>query len=69
MTSTRNFVIGMFKANRQELTKIILVATLGALFAVVIPYIYGRVFDLAIIPESSGNLLLSLIGLWLILSL
>ncbi|MDP3987175.1 MAG: ABC transporter ATP-binding protein [Nanoarchaeota archaeon] len=69
MTSTRDFVIGMFKANRQELTKIILVATLGALFAVVIPYIYGKVFDFAIIPESSGNLLLSLIGLWLILSL
>ena len=59
----------MFKANRRGLTKIIMVATIGAALAVVIPYIYGRLFDLAIITQTATNILLSLIALWLVLSL
>ncbi len=33
------------------------------------PYIYGRLFDLAIIPNTTTALLLSLIGLWAVLGL
>ncbi len=69
MKQTIRFVLDMFKNNRKQLTAIILVATIGALFTVVTPYIYGRLFDLAIIPDTGINILLSLIGLWLLLSL
>lgn len=59
----------MFKQNRGRLTVIIAVATFGALLAVIIPYVYGRLFDLAIVPDSTTNILLSLVVLWLVLSL
>jgi len=69
MNNTKKFFLDMFKANRRELTKIIMVATIGAALAVAIPYIYGRLFDLAIITQTATNILLSLIALWLVLSL
>ena len=69
MNNTKKFFLDMFKANRRGLTKIIMVATIGAALAVVIPYIYGRLFDLAIIAQTATNILLSLIALWLVLSL
>lgn len=69
MNNTKKFFLDMFKANRRGLTKIIIVATIGAALAVVIPYIYGRLFDLAIITQTATNILLSLIALWLVLSL
>lgn len=69
MNQTTKFILDMFKSSKKELIKIILVATFGAGLAVIIPYIYGRLFDLAIIPDTASNILLSLIGLWLILSL
>lgn len=69
MNNTKKFFLDIFKANRRGLTKIIMVATIGAALAVVIPYIYGRLFDLAIITQTATNILLSLIALWLILSL
>lgn len=69
MNNTKKFFLDIFKANRRGLTKIIMVATIGAALAVVIPYIYGRLFDLAIITQTATNILLSLIALWLVLSL
>ena len=69
MNQTTKFILNMFKSSKKELIKIISVATFGAGLAVIIPYIYGRLFDLAIIPDTASNILLSLIGLWLILSL
>jgi len=69
MSQERKFVLKMLRSGKKDLKKIILVATFGALLAVIIPYIYGKVFDLATVPGSSGNLLLGLIGLWLIMSL
>ena len=69
MNNTKKFFLDMFKGNRRELTKIIMVATIGAALAVVIPYIYGRLFDLAITTQTATNILLSLIVLWLVLSL
>ncbi|MFH1889860.1 MAG: ABC transporter ATP-binding protein, partial [Nanoarchaeota archaeon] len=69
MSETTKFILKMLKSSKKELRMIILVAVFGALFAVVVPYIYGRVFDLAVLPGSSSNLLLALIGLWLFLSL
>ncbi len=69
MNQTIDFVLDMFKKNRKQLTTIIAVATLGAILAVIIPYIYGRLFDLAIIPDTETNVLFSLVGVWLFLSL
>jgi len=45
------------------------IATIGSLLSVAIPYIYGRLFDLAIIPNTTLTLLFSLIFVWLIASL
>ena len=69
MKKTTRFVLNLFKGNKKQLIAIILVATFGALFTVVTPYIYGRLFDLAMVPETGINILFSLIGLWLFLSL
>jgi len=69
MNSSTKFVLDMFKRNKRQLNIIILVATIGAILTVITPYIYGKLFDLAIIPETVTNILFSLIVLWLILSL
>lgn len=69
MNRTTQFVLDMFKGNKKELKKIIIIATLGAGMTIIIPYVYGKIFDLAIIPATGTNILLSLIGLWLLLSL
>ena len=69
MNQTTKFILDMFKEDKKELTIIILIATFGAILAAVTPYIYGRLFDLAIVPESAVNILLGLIILWLLLSL
>lgn len=69
MGETRNFVFEMFKRNKKQLRIIIIVATIGALLAAIIPYVYGKLFDLAIIQSTGTNVLLSLIFLWLVISL
>ena len=69
MNSSTRFVFDLFKSNKKQLNIIILVATLGSLLAVIIPYVYGRLFDLATKPNSETTVLLSLMVLWLALSL
>lgn len=69
MKPEAEFVFDIFKKHRKQLSRIILVATLGALLTVVIPYVYGSLFDLALIPDTELNVLLALIGLWFVLSL
>ena len=69
MISTKKFVYDMFKAHKRELIIISIIASVGSLFAVIVPYIYGRLFDLALIPNTTINLLLSLIVIWAVLSL
>ena len=69
MKSSTKFILEIFKLNKKQLIKIILVATFGAILTVIIPYLYGKIFDLAVIPEIGINILLFLIGLWLLLSL
>lgn len=69
MNQATKFFWGMFEKSKKQLTKVILVATFGAVLAVIIPYVYGRLFDLAMIPGTTINILFSLIGLWFLLSL
>ncbi len=69
MSQETKFISDMFRKNKKPLIKIILVATLGAILTVAIPYVYGRLFDLAIISDTAVNVLFSLIVLWLLLSL
>lgn len=69
MATPFGFVLEMFGRNKKQLIKIISVAVVGAGLTIAVPYVYGRLFDLAIIPDTSTNVLLSLIGLWLLLSL
>ena len=64
MKPETKFVLDMFKKNKKGLRRIILVATLGAFLAVIIPYIYGRLFDLSLISDTTVNVILSLILIW-----
>jgi ABC-type multidrug transport system fused ATPase/permease subunit len=69
MNQTTKFITGMLKGNKKQLRKIIAIATFGAILAAITPYVYGRLFDLATVSETTLNVLLGLIGLWLLLSL
>ena len=69
MNQATKFVLDVIGKSKKQLIKVILVATFGAVLAVIIPYVYGRLFDLTIIPSTTINILFSLIGLWLLLSL
>ena len=69
MVTVKGFVKGYFKRHKKSIITIIIIASFGAILASVIPYLYGRLFDLAIIPTSPTNILLFLIGIWFILSL
>jgi ABC-type multidrug transport system fused ATPase/permease subunit len=69
MKPSIKFILDIFKKNRKQIVTIVLVATLGAVLTVAIPYVYGKLFDLASIPNTEITFLLSLIGIWLLLSL
>ncbi len=69
MNSVNRFILNILKENKKEIIIISVVATIGSFLSVIIPYIYGKLFDLAIIPNTSMTLLLSLIFVWLIASL
>jgi len=67
--SVKRFFLNMSKKHKKELTIIIAIATFGSVLTAFVPYIYGRLFDLALIPNTTITLLLSLIGVWAILGL
>jgi len=67
--SVKRYLLETYKENKKSLNKIIAIALFGALITSVIPYIYGRVFDLSLAQDTAVNLLFSLILLWFILSL
>ena len=67
--SVKSYLLKTYKENRKSLNKIMAIALFGALITSIIPYIYGRVFDLSLIQDTAVNLLFSLILLWFILSL
>jgi len=69
MNEVNRFYLNVFKKHRREILLIIFIAIIGALLTVITPYLYGRLFDIARIPDTTINLLLSLIGIWLILSI
>jgi len=69
MNKTNKFLYDIFKDHKKEILLIVSIAIVGSILAVIIPYIYGKLFDLALIKETLLTLLLSLIGMWLILSL
>ncbi|MEK7634752.1 MAG: ABC transporter ATP-binding protein [Patescibacteria group bacterium] len=54
--------------NRRKLYFGITAALISAGIAAVIPYIYGRLIDIAIAPNSQIKIILGLIFLWLVLS-
>lgn len=67
-TSVKAYLIETYKENKKFLNKIIAIALFGSVLASIIPYLYGRLFDLSLIPDSAANMLLSLIVLWFVLS-
>lgn len=69
MSSEKKFILDALKENKKKLIIITLIASAGSILAVAVPYIYGRLFDLALVSNTSINLLLSLIGIWAVLSL
>lgn len=69
MITVRDFVLEYFKKYKKEIINIILLASFGAILAVIIPYLYGKLFDKAIAQNTPLNILLSLIIVWFVLSL
>jgi len=69
MGVVKDFVLKIFNENRKDILTILIVATLGSLIATMVPYVYGRLFDMAIVPNSNINLIFFLILLWLSMSL
>lgn len=67
--SVKRFFLDLSKPHKKELITIIAIATFGSVLTVFVPYIYGKLFDLALIPNTTITLLLSLIGIWAILGL
>ncbi len=68
-SSVSRFFFNMSKGHKKELRKIIAIATFGSILTAIVPYLYGRLFDLALIPNTTITLLLSLIGIWAVLGL
>jgi ABC-type multidrug transport system fused ATPase/permease subunit len=69
MNEVNKFLYKILKEHKKGVSVIIIIAVIGAILTVIIPYIYGKLFDLAIVENSPLILLLSLIGIWLLLSL
>ena len=69
MNSSTRFVLDMIKRNRKQLYKIVTVATIGAILTAITPYVYGTLFGLSQAQNTAVNIILALIGLWLVLSL
>ena len=69
MKSTNQFIFNIFKNYKKEIWFITIVSLIGSLIASAIPYVYGKLFDSAVIPNSSITFMLSLIVIWFILSL
>jgi len=69
MSSINKFIIKKLKENKKEVITISLIATIGSVLSVATPYIYGKLFDLAIIPNTALTFLFSLIFIWLAASL
>ena len=65
----REFFIDIFRDNKREFITIIVIAIFGSLLTAFTPYLYGRIFDLALIPKTETFFLLSLIGIWAFLGL
>ncbi len=68
-SSVKRFFLDMSKTHKKEMTRIIAIATFGSVLTAFVPYIYGKLFDLSLIPNTTITLLLSLIGLWAVLGL
>jgi len=68
-SSVRRFLFDLLKEHKKEFILILAIATCGSILTVFVPYIYGRLFDLALIPNTTITLLLSLIGIWALLGL
>ena len=69
MSELNKFIFDIVGKNKTEIIRILIVATIGSLFASGVPFIYGKLFDLAVVPNSSLNFVLSLIGLWFFVSI
>jgi len=67
--SVKDYLIEIYRENKKPINKIIVIALFGAILASVIPYIYGKLFDLSIAEGTAINFLLGLIVLWFILSI
>ncbi|MEK6760849.1 MAG: ABC transporter ATP-binding protein [Nanoarchaeota archaeon] len=69
MSEVNKFIFDLVRKNREKFVLILAVALIGSLLTSFTPFVYGRLFDLAVVPNSSLNLVLSLIGLWFFISI
>lgn len=69
MSPINKFILRILKEHKREVIKISIIATVGSLLAIAVPFIYGKLFDLAVIPSTSFTILSSLVFIWLVASL
>ena len=69
MKSTNKFIIEIFKNYKKVIWFIVIVSLVGALLTAAIPYVYGKLFDSAVVPNTTITFLLSLIIIWFVLSI
>ncbi len=63
------FILGMLKNHKKELSLIITLSFFGSVIGTAVPFLYGKIFDLAIVPKTTLNFLFSLIIIWFAMSL
>jgi len=68
MISVMEFLKEILKPYKKEIILITVIAILASILSTLIPFIYGRLFDLAI-KDTPTNILFSLIFIWLFTSL
>jgi ABC-type multidrug transport system fused ATPase/permease subunit len=69
MKSTGKFIFNIFRGYKKEVLFITIASLIGSLITAAIPYVYGKLFDSAVIPNTTVTFLLSLIVIWFVLSI
>jgi ABC-type multidrug transport system fused ATPase/permease subunit len=60
---------GYLKKYKREVRKLIILAVVGSSITASIPYIYGKLVDLASIQTTDLSFILALLGIWLLMSI
>jgi len=63
------FALERFKRHKKEIIFVTITATIASLLAAVVPYLYGKLFDLSLVPATPINMIIVLIISWFSISI